>query len=542
MASAGQATDQTESADVLDAVRQLADTALAYMSLEELLLALLDRIRAAIGADTAAVLLLDRDREVLIPRAARGIEEEVRQAVQIPLGRGFAGRIAAERRPIVIEDVDHADIHNPILRERGIRSLLGVPLLVDGLVVGVLHVGTLHERKFVETDVRLLELAAARAALAIDRAQLSEQRALTELLQRTLLPQQLSSVPGMRFSAKYLPGQQGVRVGGDWYDVFPLSAGRIAFVIGDVVGRGIVAASVMTEIRTAVRAYAMEKLEPAEMITRLDALIATMGRNRSATVAFYVLDIERERLCASSAGHLPGLLLTPEGEPRYVALASGPPLGFGRGRHYTQEELEFVPGSTLLLYSDGLIERRHESIDDGFERLLAAAMRAQDEGGAALAERIYARLVAGEQAGLVEDDVALLSIEWLPIGPRLQLQLERSPQVLPGLRRALVHWLAHLGVAENDRFDVALACSEAANHAIAVDRGLGHGSFELDCTAADGELRLTIRHDAKQPLPPRRELGHSLTLMSKLMDSVELGKRDDVFEVRLVKRLPRSSQ
>ncbi|MHB1809464.1 MAG: ATP-binding SpoIIE family protein phosphatase [Solirubrobacteraceae bacterium] len=534
-----QREQRAESTDVLEAIRQLADSALSYLSLVDLLCALLDLTRVAIGADTAAVLLLDSDREALIARAARGIEEEVRQGVQIPLGRGFAGRIAAEKRPIVIENVRRGDVFNPILLQRGIRSLLGVPLLVDGLVIGVLHVGTLRERRFGETDVRLLELVAARAALAIDRAQLSEQRALTELLQHTLLPRQLPSVPGMRFSAKYLPGQHGVRVGGDWYDVFSLTAGRVAFVIGDVVGRGIVAASVMAEIRAALRAYAMEDLEPAEMVTRLDALAVAMGRNRSATVAFYTLDIERERLTAASAGHLPGLLLSAEGGPRYIAPASGPPLGFGRGHQYTQEEVEFTPGSTLLLYSDGLIERRHESIDSGFQRLAEAAVRSQSDDDDALAERIYTRLVAGETEDVVEDDVALLSIEWLPIGPRLQLHFESSPQVLPGLRRVLVHWLARLGVPEADRFDIALACSEAANHAIAVDRGLGFGSFELDCAAADGELRLSIRRDAAhRSMPPRRELGRSLAIMSQLMDSVELSKRDDAFEVKLAKRLP----
>ena len=129
------------------AVAQVTGPELAYFSLESLLEELLERVREILQADTAAILLLDRDREVLVARAARGIEEEVRTGVQIPVGRGFAGRIAAERRPIAIEDVDHADILNPLLRLRGIRSLLGVPLLVEGRVVGVMHVGTLvHAR------------------------------------------------------------------------------------------------------------------------------------------------------------------------------------------------------------------------------------------------------------------------------------------------------------------------------------------------------------------------------------------------------------
>ena len=130
------------------AVERITDSALAYLSLEDLLVELLDRIREILAADTAAILLLDPERRVLVARAARGIEEEVRQGVTIPLGGGFAGRIAAEGRPVAIEDVDHAEILNPILRLKGIRSLLGVPLIVEGRVIGVLHVGTLAPSAF----------------------------------------------------------------------------------------------------------------------------------------------------------------------------------------------------------------------------------------------------------------------------------------------------------------------------------------------------------------------------------------------------------
>jgi signal transduction histidine kinase len=159
----------------LEHVQAVTDVALAHLELGELLNVLLPRIREILRADTCATLLLDEDRQELVARAAVGIEEEVEQGVRIPVGRGFAGRVAADRHPVILDDVVHADVLNPILREKGIKSLLGVPLAVHGDVIGVLHVGTLRPRTFVEDDVRLLELVADRVALAIERARLHEQ-------------------------------------------------------------------------------------------------------------------------------------------------------------------------------------------------------------------------------------------------------------------------------------------------------------------------------------------------------------------------------
>jgi signal transduction histidine kinase len=131
---------------------------------------LLVRIRDVLDVDTCAVLLLDAQTNDLVPRAAKGLEDEVEQSIRIPLGKGFAGRIAAERRPIVLEDVQGADIYNPLLREKGIASLLGVPLLVKNRVLGILHAGTLERRRFGDEDVELLQLVADRVALALERA------------------------------------------------------------------------------------------------------------------------------------------------------------------------------------------------------------------------------------------------------------------------------------------------------------------------------------------------------------------------------------
>jgi K+-sensing histidine kinase KdpD len=175
-------------ADRLQRLQALTDAALATLELDQLLAALLERTKELLDTDTCAVLLLDEDRMDLVARAAVGIEEEVEQGVRIPIGKGFAGRVAAERAPVILDDVDHSDVLNPILREKGIKSLCGVPLIVHGEVVGVLHVGSLAYRRFDDQDLELLQLAADRAAVAIEHARLfQDERAARERLERLQL-------------------------------------------------------------------------------------------------------------------------------------------------------------------------------------------------------------------------------------------------------------------------------------------------------------------------------------------------------------------
>ena len=257
---------------MLEALQRVTDAALAYLPADELLTELLERITEILHVDTAAILLLEPSGEMLRARAAKGIEEEVEQGVRIPVGRGFAGRVAATRTAVTIEDVDHADILNPILREKGIRSLLGVPLLVTGRVLGVLHVGSLTPRDFTADDRELLQLAADRAAIAIEHAQLFEERRIAETLQRHLLPQELPAIAGLELACRYLPAG-GTSLGGDWYDVFELPGGRVALAVGDVVGHGVVAAAVMAQLRTALRAYAAEGHPPALVVESVNRLM-----------------------------------------------------------------------------------------------------------------------------------------------------------------------------------------------------------------------------------------------------------------------------
>src|SRR2546423_753554 len=164
-----------DEAEHLRKVLLVTDAALSLLPLGRLLDELLVRIRDALDADTAAFLLLDEETHELVARAAKGIEEEVERGVRIPLGRGFAGRVAAQAAPVVIADVDTADIFNPILREKGIKSLLGAPLVASGKALGVIHVGTLTPRHFTPEDVELMQRAAERGALGVERALLYEE-------------------------------------------------------------------------------------------------------------------------------------------------------------------------------------------------------------------------------------------------------------------------------------------------------------------------------------------------------------------------------
>ena len=514
-------------------LQSVADTTLGYMSAEEMLSELLERIRVALEVDTAAVLLLDEDRNVLVARAARGLEEEVRQGVQIPLARGFAGRVAASGRPIIIDDLTRAEVVNPILRQRGIHSMLGVPVHVEGRVIGVMHVGTLTRREFGENDVELLQLAADRAALAIDNARLSEQRSATQILQRTLLPEVLPEVPGLRFSAKYLPAGSALRIGGDWYDVFQLKNGRLMFVIGDVVGRGVLAASVMGEIRTALRAYLLEGHQLDDVMSLLNDLLVTMG-HRSATAAILELDIENGVLDAVSAGHLPSLLVGADGRASFLEQLQGLPLGVVPAGEYVRQRYEFPTGSTLLLYTDGLVERRGESIDVGLERLRRAAEDSVVADDASFADRVYRALIT--DPGL-EDDVALLAIEVLPLGGTLELTLDTDPAVLGGLRRTLGRWLISQGATAEELFSLTLAASEAAGNAVEHAYGARHSTFTVSCDREGDDVRVQVRDAGRWRESRPYGRGRGLAIMRAMADFAGVERSQDGTTVTLVKHL-----
>jgi len=389
-------------AEKLRGVQSITDRALSELDSDTLLEVLVDRVREALQADTAAVLLLDRPSGHLVATAASGLEEEVQQGVRIHIGRGFAGRIAAQGAPVILDEVDHTKVVNPILVDKGIRSLMGAPLLVNGAVIGVLHVGTLTPRAFTAEDLDLLQLAADRAALAVQALQAQLDRAAASALQRSLLPAAVPEVPGLSMAARYVPGTGNV--GGDWYDVFSLPSGELCAVIGDVAGSGLRAAAIMGRVRSALRAYALESSDPADILTRLERKMRYFEPDALVTVLCAVISLTDGTIRAASAGHLPPVLACP-GEAAAVAevrsdLLIGVP--DERARHVTT--IGFPAGATLCLYTDGLVERRDRPIDQGIARLCAALPAGDPEVACACV------MAAMTDASPRTDDVALLII------------------------------------------------------------------------------------------------------------------------------------
>jgi hypothetical protein len=379
----------------------VTDTSLAHLSVEQLLDELLVRVREFLEVDTAAVLLLDRAHRFLIATTARGIEEEVNQGVRIPIGRGFAGRIAKEKRWIAIERVDHSNVLNPILREKGIHSLLGVPLLAAGEVIGVLHVGTLAPRRFTEQDAALLQAVGDRIALATQAQITSAERAAAGVMQRSLLPTALPQVHGLEFAARYVPGGNG-DVGGDWYDVFSLPSGALCLVTGDVVGHGLAAAQSMNQIRTALRAYALQTEDPARLLMMLDRHVQQFQVAAMATVICAILRPSLDVLDVSSAGHPPPILADPDREARVVQVPPDLPLGIGVCRPRRVTPIVVAPGGVLCLYTDGLVERKGISVDTNLERLRASVFPQSAE---SVCVSVMANLIGRDTP---QDDVALL--------------------------------------------------------------------------------------------------------------------------------------
>ncbi len=501
------------SADQLRRLQSVTDAALAYLTVDELMDELLIRVREALSTDTAAILLTNDSGTELVARAAKGLEEEVEQGVRIPVGRGFAGTVAATGEPFAIIDVEHSIVINPILAEKGVRSLLGVPLIVQGKTIGVLHVGTLTERLFTAEDTMLLQLVADRVALALHAGLYERERAAIRAVQRSFLPQALPSFPGMAFAARYQPAKAG-EVGGDWYDAFLLPEGSIGVVMGDVVGRGLSAASTMGQLRNALRAYAL-RAGPGDVVTRLNTYLRHLHPREMATVVYGVVDPVANTFRFCNAGHVRPLLRTPDGGVSELGSDPHAPIGATRSVVFDEEVAAFPDGAALVLCTDGLIERPGESLDIGIQRLREAS--AADLPAEGMCDDIIGQLLEDQDPS---DDVALLVAVMAPSPARLHVSLPATAARLVLLRRLMHRWLDQLEVAPEKHYDVIAATGEAATNAVEHAYGPHGGLFDVTAEREGDEIVVRVSDAGTWRTARGEDRGRGTPIMFALCDEV----------------------
>ncbi len=395
----------------------------------------------------------------------------------------------------------------------------GVPRYEGGRYTG--YVGTaidIHERKTMEA--RLLEVY-------------QREHKIAETLQRSLLPERLPQIEGVELAARYLPGARGAAVGGDWYDVLERPDGRVALVVGDVVGHGLRAAATMGQLRNAFRAYGLVESSPSEVVSRINRLVMSGVEDVMATVLYLVLDRETGELSFSAAGHPPPLVLGPDG-PRFLEGGRSVPIGASDPAVFRETSAVLPPGSTLLLYTDGLVERRDEPLDQRLDKLASVA-GAADENLDRLCERVIDAVLGEGEPG---DDVALLAVRPLPAASdRISLTLPAEPASLASLRRRLARFLHATGASDLEQYEVTLTISEAAGNAIEHAYGPGDATYDVEVAFTHGELVATVRDHGAWRERRGEHRGRGLNIIEKLMDDVKVTPGAEGTEVTMRRRL-----
>jgi PAS domain S-box-containing protein len=416
----GRLTDQLSAAALRTARLQQATAMLAEaLDVEQVVEVITEVGRTAIGALRSAVALLNDDKlglrvvnpSGLAPTGPDGLG--VRLTLDTP---SVMTRAIATRRPVLIADPEEmraqfdgepdGDKPGQLMDTGDEQAWVGLPLLAAGMPLGALRFSFTRPRTILEEERIFLEALAGQCALAVERAEMYEKEhnaAVT--LQRSLLPGELPSVPGLSLDAKYLP--RSTDVGGDWYDVFRLPDRRLAVTVGDVMGKGLLAAAGMGRVRNALRALALTDPRPAAVLAGLDRLFtATELEEQVTTVTYLVIDPETGEGQAGNAGHPPTLLITPDAIPVLDSAEAGTPLGWASPRK--QHAFRLPPGSTAVFYSDGLVENRLRGLDAGLDELVRIAAEAPaDLLGAPgrLLQYLLDNMLAGHEQ---DDDVTML--------------------------------------------------------------------------------------------------------------------------------------
>ncbi len=441
-------------------------------------------LRRVLGASVVTVCTAGGDGLLRVADVAGYPAERLTRFATLPLSAPLPLTDAARtRRPVWLPDRAATVAAYPPIADSllpGTEALVAMPLTVADRLVGALGATFLHTSAFGDADRAFLLDVAGQVAVALERAELADaRREMAETLQRSLLPGELPETPGVAVAARYVPAVAGTRAGGDWYDVLTLDDGRVAVAVGDVVGHGAAAAAVMGQLRSALTALLLAGFGPAQALQLLDRFAVRVPGAAVATAACAVLDSDTGRLTYSSAGHPPPLVVDGTGGV-YLSAGAGPALGLPAGarpapasgagasspggsraagpRPQSSWQLDRV--STLLLYTDGLVETRGATLDDGLTRLGNVAAERRVLPVADLTDAVLAGLIDPSGAA---DDVAVVALRLLPAP--LVLDVPATPAVLTDLRRAAGAWAATAGLHPDTVQDLHLALGEAAGNA-----------------------------------------------------------------------------
>jgi PAS domain S-box-containing protein len=480
-------------------------------------------------ADTAPVMMWTADEQGMVTFVNAGwlrftgrtLEEEVGDTMTLGVHPDYAAEMQASWNDAVAKRMPWEAEYQLLDRWGEYRWIVdrGVPRYEGGRFVG--HVGTaidIHSRKLMEAR--------------LEEAYQAEHR-IAETLQRSLLPERLPEVDGLELAARYLPAVRGAAIGGDWYDALERSDGRVALVVGDVVGHGLRAAATMGQLRNAFRAYGLVEESPATVMASINRLVLSGPETPMATVLYILLDRETGEIAFTSAGHPPPLVLTPDG-PRFLEDGRSVPVGASDPSAFREAQEVLPPGSTLVLYTDGLVERRGVPLERRLDELARAASAAESD-LERLCDAILDRLLAGEEP---EDDVALLVVRPQPVdAERIAVSLAAEPESLAVLRRGLGRFLHAAGASDAETFETTLSICEAAGNAIEHAYGPVDARFHVDVAMEDGEVVAAVRDEGAWRVRRGRHRGRGLKIIGELMDDVDIANEEAGTVVTMRRRL-----
>jgi PAS domain S-box-containing protein len=501
--------------ELVAGMQALVDAALAHRTLDGILRELVTQVRGVLDADAATIYLADEDERLSVGASA---------PADVSGDHEFATAVAERREAMLARDGAGAEA----------GPLVGVPLLAEGEVTGVLVASAAPPREFGGEDLTLLRLAGERVGLAIAHARVYErEHRIAETLQRSLLPDHLPKLPGLEVAARYLPAASEAEVGGDWYDVIPIAGGAVGLVMGDVAGKGLAGASMVGRLRSALRAYALEGHDGAHVVERLNRLLWTEAEDsQMATMLYVIVDPAASSVRWVNAGH-PAPLMVVAGEPAFLQGSGSVPLGVLPFPTYEEVSAPMTPGSTLLLYTDGLVERPGENIDDGMAELAARVGEAPEDPDA-LCDHLLATLVP---PGGAMDDVAILTLRNLPVPDHFSAEFPAEPESLAPMRSMLRRWLSHAGAGEMEIAEITTACGEAATNAIEHGGASGGTSFKVSGSRNGREVELAVRDHGSWRVERAGDHGRGLDLMRTLMDTVAVKATGEGTIVTLRRRL-----